>query len=53
MPYTQKAADTLKKVVTSVNIKIPDIVERIILYGSYARNDASLKNDFDIILLMG
>ena len=39
MPYTQKVADTLKKVVTSVNAEMPGIVEQIILYGSYARGD--------------
>lgn len=52
MLYIQKAEDTLKKAVTSVNIEMVGIVKRIILYGSYARDDNSLKSDFDTILLM-
>lgn len=50
MPYTQKVADTLKKVVTSVNAEMPGIVEQIILYGSYARGDYSPESDLDIML---
>lgn len=52
MPYTQKVADTLKKVVASVNAEMPGIVEQIILYGSYARGDYSPESDLDIMLLM-
>ena len=52
MPYTQKIADTLKKVVTSVNTEMPGVVKQIILYGSYARGDYSPESDLDIMLLM-
>lgn len=52
MPYTQKVADTLKKVVSSINAEMPGIVEQIILYGSYARGDYSAESDLDIMLLM-
>ena len=52
MPYTQKVADTLKKVVTSVNAEMPGVVKQIILYGSYARGDYSPESDLDIMLLM-
>lgn len=52
MPYTQKVADTLKKVVSSVNAEMPGIVGQIILYGSYARGDYSAESDLDIMLLM-
>lgn len=52
MPYTQKVADTLKKVVASVTAEMPGIVEQIILYGSYARGDYSPESDLDIMLLM-
>lgn len=52
MPYTQKVADTLKKIVDSVNTEMPDIVDQIILYGSYARGDYSPESDLDIMLLM-
>lgn len=52
MPYTQKVADTLKKVVSSINAEMPGIVEQIILYGSYARGDYSTESDLDIMLLM-
>lgn len=33
MPYTQRVADTLKKVVTSVNAEMPGVVKQIVLYG--------------------
>lgn len=52
MPYTQRVADTLKKVVASINAEMPGIVEQIILYGSYARGDYSPESDLDIMLLM-
>ena len=52
MPYTQKVADTLKKVVSSINAEMPGIVEQIILYGSYARGNYSTESDLDIMLLM-
>ena len=48
MPYTQKVADTLKKVVASVTAEMPGIVEQIILYGSYARGDANENSDIDL-----
>ena len=47
MPYTQKVADTLKKVVTSVNAEMPGVVKQIILYGSYARGEATSSSDLD------
>lgn len=52
MPYTQKVADTLKKIVALVNTEMPNIVNQIILYGSYARGDYSTESDLDIMLLM-
>ena len=52
MPYTQKIADTLKKVVTSVNTEMPGVVKQIILYGSYARGDYREDSDIDIMILL-
>lgn len=52
MPYPQKVAGTLRKIVTSVNMEMPDIVDQIILYGSYARGDYSPESDLDIMILM-
>ena len=52
MPYTQKVADTLKKVVISVNAEMPGIVEQIILYGSYARGDYQKDSDIDIVAIV-
>ncbi len=52
MPYTQKVADTLKKIVDSVNTEMPDIVDQIILYGSYARGDYNNFSDIDIFILV-
>ena len=52
MLYIQKAEDTLKKAVISVNIEMVGIVKRIILYGSYARGDYPPECDLDIMLFM-
>ena len=52
MPYTQKVADTLKKVVASVTAEMPGIVEQIILYGSYARGDYTDSSDVDVMILV-
>ena len=52
MPYTQKVADTLKKVVTSVNAEMPGVVKQIILYGSYARGDYQKDSDIDIVAIV-
>ena len=52
MTYAPNVENTLKKVVSSVNREIPDVVSQIILYGSYARGDYSPESDLDIMLLM-
>lgn len=52
MEYTQNISKTLKKIVSSVNNEMPNLVEQIILYGSYARGDYTPESDIDIMLLL-
>lgn len=52
MSYSNRIAGTLEKIIEEVNTEMPNIVDRMILYGSYARGDYTGESDIDIMLLM-
>ena len=52
MAYSNRIAGTLEKIIEEVNVEMPNVVDRMILYGSYARGDYTRESDIDIMLLM-
>ena len=49
MAYSNRIAGTLEKIIEEVNVEMPNVVDRMILYGSYARGDYTRESDIDII----